>query len=424
MRSYNLPQWLQLEQDRARQQAVAAGYPTKRHEAWRYSPTDKWLDAFKGQTWPEVDALQDSFQLPEELRQLVTGTDAYLVFYNCQFLSAQSKSSLDDQFLAAPLSRVLMSSGRVQDIAKSYLLRKPNPALMAMGWANQSEFKQGAYLQVHSSQKVVILHVYGNQLSVDKQQRFSCQPRNVVHVCSGANTEVVEAHLALNSIEFLINNATDIWLDANAKATFGQVLWLGEEATVVSDLQANLAEDAQLSLVQYICPSQLTRNEVSVDLTARGASVQAYTLTESYGKSHVDNSTYIHHVKGHTTSEQVVKQMVFDQARAVFSGRLLIEQDAQKSNASQINHNLLMSDEAEADSKPQLEVNADDVKAAHGATVGRLQDEELFYLMSRGLSREKATELLTNGFKLDLTARMPAGLVTNVLNNFIQKAKS
>jgi Fe-S cluster assembly protein SufD len=402
---------------------ATAGWPQKRDEAWRYSSADSVSKKQFEQELPD----QSTFVLPSQISDLSAGADFVLYFYNGQFLQSSSKANFQENILVAPLGRVLSSAGRIQDLAKFYLLRKPNEKLKVMGWQNQAQFEQGSFVHVKSAPeqglKIMCVHVYGQLQNADQQKSFAVFPRNVFYFGPQAKVDCIEAHVAVNDLDFYISSATDVWAEKSAQVKFGQVLWAGGEATFVNDLQIQVASEAQLMATQYIKSSELTRNEVEVHLNAPGAAVQMFTTVEGTDKSVADSSTFIHHRQGFTKSEQIVRQMADQDARVSFSGRLLIAQDAQKSDAQQLNHNLVLSPTAEANARPQLEVNADDVKAAHGATVGELQEEEIFYLMSRAIPREQAVALLTQGYRSELIARAPDGWWKNQMLTFVNSGE-
>jgi Fe-S cluster assembly protein SufD len=412
MPTYNCPSWLQAEQEVARHQMVKAGWPHKRDEAWRYSSAD---NIAKKQFQTELPS-QSAFVLPDEIVNLSSEADYVLYFYNGHFVQSSSKANFQENVLVAPLGRVLSSAGRVQDLAKFYLLRKPNEKLKAMGWQNQAQFEEGSFVHVKSAPEQGL---NGQIQKVEQQKSFAVFPRNVFYFGPQSQVDCIEAHIAVNELEYYVSSATDVWVEKSAQVKFGQVLWAGGEASFINDLQVQVASEGQLMATQYIKSSALTRNEVEVHLNAPGATVQLYTTVDGKEKSVVDSSTFIHHRQGFTKSEQNVRQMADDEASVNFSGRLLIAQDAQKSDAQQLNHNLVLSPTAEANARPQLEVNADDVKAAHGATVGQLQEEEIFYLMSRAIPREQALALLTQGYKSELISRAPDGWWKNTMLTFV-----
>jgi Fe-S cluster assembly protein SufD len=419
MPTYNCPSWLQAEQEVARHQMVKAGWPQKRDEAWRYSSAD----IVSKKQFETVLPDQSTFVLPDPILNLSVEADYVLYFYNGHFLQSSSKANFQENVLVAPLGRVLSSAGRVQDLAKFHLLRKPNEKLKALGWQNQAQFEQGSFVHVkvtpEQGLKIMCVYIYGQLQNVDQQKSFAVFPRNVFYFGPQTQVDGIEAHVAVNDLDYYVSSATDVWVEKSAQVKFGQVMWTGGEASFVNDLQVQVASEGQLMATQYIKSSALTRNEVEVHLNAPGAAVQLYTTVEGAEKSVSDSSTFIHHRQGLTKSEQIVKQMADDEASVNFSGRLLIAQDAQKSDAQQLNHNLVLSPAAEANARPQLEVNADDVKAAHGATVGQLQEEEIFYLMSRAIPREQAVALLTQGYKSELISRAPDGWWKSTMLKFI-----
>ena len=156
----------------------------------------------------------------------------------------------------------------------------------------------------------------------------------------------------------------------------------------------------------------MIRNELAVGLAGEGAETELRGLFVGRDRRHVDNHTLVDHAMPHCASNELYKGVLRDRARGVFRGRVVVRPDAQKSDARQSNPNLLLSDRAEIDSKPQLEIHADDVKCSHGSSTGRLDEEALFYLCSRGIGLAEARALLTRGFASEITRGLPLpGLV-------------
>ncbi len=182
----------------------------------------------------------------------------------------------------------------------------------------------------------------------------------------------------------------------------------------------NLEEEASLTTLSYVDGAQLSRHELSINLLGERAEVKSLGLTIAKGEQHVDHRTLIDHQVGHCQSTQIYKSILDDGSRVIFDGQVCIQQKAQKAQSSQINKNLLLSSKAEADSKPQLEILADDVKASHGSTVGQISAEELFYLQSRAVNKDLAVEMLSFGFCVDVLYQIPNDLVQIKL---LEKAK-
>lgn len=169
----------------------------------------------------------------------------------------------------------------------------------------------------------------------------------------------------------------------------------------------------------------LRRHDLQVRLEGEGAETKLNGVVVTQGKQHYDNHTSIDHVAAHCNSEETYRNIAADQSHAIFNGRIHIHQDAQKSNADMNNKNLLLSNGAEIDTKPELEIYADDVKCAHGATIGQLDETSVFYLVSRGIGRRQANVLLTMAFINELVQQIPVEAVRETaqarLNDFFEQ---
>ena len=161
--------------------------------------------------------------------------------------------------------------------------------------------------------------------------------------------------------------------------------------------------------------AEIARNDIHVKLDGTGSECMLNGLYNVDGRQHVDHHTVIDHVSSHSTSREFYKGLLDDEARGIFNGRIIVRPDAQKTDARQTNKNLLLSREALVDSNPQLEIYADDVKCAHGATIGQLDEEALFYLRSRGISLDDARNLLMQGFVQEIADRIQVPSVKKAL---------
>jgi Fe-S cluster assembly protein SufD len=172
-------------------------------------------------------------------------------------------------------------------------------------------------------------------------------------------------------------------------------------------MMASLGCDSRLRHAAFDLGGALVRNDISIDIVHPGASVELYGLYLASGRQHIDNHTRVDHRVGPATSSEEYRGILGDRARCVFNGKAIVHKGADGTDARQANHNLLLSDKAEIDTKPELEIYADDVKCSHGATVGQLDKKALFYLRSRGLDREEAARILTRAFAAVIVARAP-----------------
>lgn len=228
-----------------------------------------------------------------------------------------------------------------------------------------------------------------------------------VTVGEGARVALTETHVAIDDGSFEHKTRSRIVVQKGAQLEHQRLSRLKGAGRLESSAEVKAYRDSQVTLTQLALGGGQVTNHTSAELLESGASAALLGLNLSKGKQHINNTTFVHHRVGHTQSRQLYKNVLAGDSRIDFNGRLLIDEDAQKSDASQFNHNLMLGEFAEANTTPQLEVFADDVKAAHGATVGQLDQDQIFYLMSRGLSRAQSVHFLAEGFLQDIVERMP-----------------
>jgi len=421
MLTFSAPAWLQEEQKAALKKAQEIGLPGIEDESWRYTQLKNFATlGFEKAPVPKTEP-----SVPEEVRRFVSGADYVLYFYNGVYVKKDSHSNMHEGALIVPLSRALMSAGRVQELVRSHLRREPSSQLKGLGWDNFAHFNDGAFLHIGEdgsgeTKKVAVIHIHEGA-----QQPIATYPRNTFFFGSGASAEILEVHVCASpAVEMQVNNSSSWVVSEGARIEVGQIFHLGAETYCFSDTQVRLESQAVAKFFTLNWNGRLVRNEQSFVLEGEGAGAEIYGLSLLNSRSHVDCSSCVHHKASATTSRQLVKNVLMDESRAVFSGRLIIDPKAQKSDASQYNANLLLSERCEADSRPQLEISADDVKAAHGATSGQLNEEELFYLQSRGIPCAQAEKILSLGFQRQVIEKITSPMIRHGVNSLIQNGEA
>lgn len=227
---------------------------------------------------------------------------------------------------------------------------------------------------------------------------FLSLPRNLVVLGNNSKATVVERHITAEGTRVLTNSITELLISDSSELEYSIAQKGNEKNFHVHGLFANLGYESRLKVSSVISGGSLVRNDVRVNLDNENAEVDLSGLYIVNGKSHVDNHTHILHNAPNCKSRECFKGVLSDRGHAVFHGRISVKKDAQNTNSELSNQNLLLSRNAEIDTKPQLEIYADNVKCAHGATVGQLDETAIFYLMSRGISYDIAQRMLTEAF--------------------------
>ena len=208
---------------------------------------------------------------------------------------------------------------------------------------------------------------------------------------------------------------------ANASAELIKIQSIGEKNSLISQEFATVQKDSKLSIHTISTEGNLIRNNINVSLAGEGSECYLNGLFLGSGNQHIDNHTLVNHDVPNCYSNELYKGILTDKAKGVFNGKVIVKQDAQKTNAFQYNGNLLLSDEAQIYSKPELEIYADDVKCSHGSTTGQLNKEALFYLESRGISKEGAKHLLVYAFAQDVLEKISLPELREKIDAYLAK---
>jgi Fe-S cluster assembly protein SufD len=251
--------------------------------------------------------------------------------------------------------------------------------------------------------------------STGEQHPHLVYPRCLVIAEAGSSLTFLEEYESLGLGQVLTNAVTEIWLQDNAQVNHTRIQREHSGAFHIGKTAVSQAKDSR-----YICNAislgaQLSRHHLEVYQAGEQTETMLNGLTVIAGEQVADTHSLLSHTHPYGTSQQLHKCIVSDRSHAIFNGKVLVPQAAQLTNASQLSRNLLLSPRARVDTKPQLEIVADNVKCAHGATVSQLENDEIFYLQSRGLDRDSASQLLVNAFAMDVLNRIPIASVRSRL---------
>ncbi|TMH00493.1 MAG: Fe-S cluster assembly protein SufD, partial [Betaproteobacteria bacterium] len=243
-------------------------------------------------------------------------------------------------------------------------------------------------------------------LFITTQAGLATHCRSLVTTEEGARACIVEQHVSWADQPSLGNHVTRIEIGPGAEIEHHKLQHESAAAFHIATIEARLSERGGFSSSSFALGAALSRADIRVALDAEGASCTLDGLYIADGQRHVDHHTRIDHLKPQGSSRELYKGVLADTARAVFNGRLVVHRDAQRSDAQQSNRNLLLSEQAEVDTQPQLEIYADDVQCGHGATVGQLDADQIYYLRSRGVSEAAARAWLTYAFAAEMIERV------------------
>jgi len=325
-----------------------------------------------------------------------------LVFVNGFF--DEGRSNLEQLPAGVRLERLRRVIEREPARVQSYLDRAAAFEKDSFRALNTAFFEDGAFLCVDPG-VVVAEPIHLVYLSEKMPAAYAVYPRNLLVGGAHSSVPLTETY-AGSTGTYWTNRISDVHLEAGASMDHYLICREAGSACQVGALTANLDRDSRLTTHHLLFGGALVRNQIAVGLHGEGAELYINGLFMADGQQHLDTTIAVDHAAPRCTSNQYVKGMVDGNAHGVFNGSILVRQDAQKTDARQTNRNLLLSGGARVDTKPRLAIYADDVKCAHGATTGQLDEEALFYLQARGIDLESARDLLRYAFAHEILDRM------------------
>jgi Fe-S cluster assembly protein SufD len=390
------PEWLEPIRRAAAESFAATGFPTSRHEEWRFTP----VTAIAQGTWRP--AQPGNGVARDRLSSFRFGHSEWstLVFVNGWFSEALSSiGAVPDGVRVSSLADALQADGA---LLETHLARHAPAETSAFTALNTASFRDGGL--VHVPAGVELPHpVHFLYVTTPEAAGSVAHPRNLIVVGRGARAAVIESYVTLAPGEvYWTNPVTEVAAAEGSWLEHSRIQRESERAHHVGLTQVNQYRDSHYRSFTMAMGAALSRHNLHVRLNAENIETLMYGLYLTQGEQLADNHTAIYHDQPNCRSWEVYKGVLEDRSRAVFNGKVFVRPEAQKTDAKQTNRNLLLSDGARVDTKPQLEIFADDVKCTHGATVGRLDDIALFYTRSRGVPAAAAERLLTYAFAAEV----------------------
>ncbi len=256
-------------------------------------------------------------------------------------------------------------------------------------------------------------------LSTADGEPFVTHPRSLIIAGRNCEASIIETYAGLGRNTYFTNAVTEIVLGENSTLEVDSVQQESDRAFHVGTIHAHLDRSSTLTSTAVSFGGALVRNNVAVVLDGEGAECRLNGLYVASGTQHMDNHTAIDHAKPHCSSHELYKGILDGNSRGVFNGKIFVRKDAQKTDAKQTNKNLVLSESASIDTKPQLEIFANDVRCTHGATIGQLEDESIFYLRSRGLDEKAARLLLISAFAGEVIERIGVETLQATLGDLV-----
>ncbi|RIV35061.1 Fe-S cluster assembly protein SufD [Flagellimonas lutimaris] len=367
------------------------GFPTKKDEAWKYTSL-KGLQKIDFSIFPKQET---ALEYKDVKKYFLHDIDTYkIVFVDgvySSYLSETTHDGVDVCLMSSAFSKPMF-----QQVIEVYF-NKAASKDESLTSLNTAFSKEGAYIYIPKNKMpkkpIQILH-----LATGNEAALMLQPRNLIVAEDNAEVQIIERHQSLTSNEVFTNSVTEIFAGKDAIVDYYKVQNDESTASLVDNTYISQKDSSVVRVHTFSLGGKLIRNNLNfyqngerIDSTLKGVTILG-------DKQHVDHHTLVHHAQPNCESHQDYKGIFGDSSTGVFNGKIIVDKIAQKTDAFQQNNNILLSDKSTINSKPQLEIFADDVKCSHGCTIGQLDEEALFYLRSRGIPKKEAKALMMYAF--------------------------
>jgi len=366
------------------------GFPTKKNEDWKYTALNKVIK----EDFSVFANTENPIEYKDVQPYFIHDIDSYkIIFIDGKYASHLSQTTHEG--IDVCLMSAALSKPKYQAVIENYFNKiATKNGLNAL---NTAFCQEGAYIHIKKNKlaerPIQIIH-----FSTGKEPALLLQPRNLIVVDENAQVQIIERHQSLTENPTLTNSVTEIFAAKRAIIDYYKVQNDKSEASLIDNTFIEQHQESNVAVHTFSFGGKLTRNNLNfyqkgerIDSTLKGVTIIG-------NNQHVDHNTLVHHIEPHCESHQDYKGIFGDSALGVFNGKVVVEKEAQKTNAFQANNNLLVNDKATINTKPQLEIFADDVKCSHGCTIGQLDENAMFYLRARGIPAKEARALLMYAF--------------------------
>ena len=407
------PCWLRSLREDAFAQFCQAGFPTTKDEDWRFTN----VSAIAQTPFVPAQDGREQLRAPGLAPFRIPGAACRLVFVNGRF--APEFSDLGALPAGVKVGGLADLAARDPQAVEPHLGRYVNIRRDTFCALNNALFEDGAC--VYIPRRVVLeAPIYCLFVSLPGAHAAMAHPHNLIVAEAGSQASVVEDYISLGEGTMFSNVVTELVAGEDAVVSHYMIEREDLGSYNISTLRLEQARNANVSSHSVLLGGGLVRNNVHPVLAGEGCECLINGLFLGKGRQHMDNYMLVEHAKPHGSSRQFYNGILDDQAHGVFHGRIIVHKDAQKTDAKQTNRNLLLSDDAQIDTKPQLEIYADDVKCTHGATIGQVEENALFYMRSRGIDEPRARRLLLFAFASECLERMKQEPVREYLKDVVQ----
>lgn len=391
----------------AKKELEALDFPTSRDEYWKYTRIGKIINK------------QYSFGQPEEINitpYLIPDLDAnVLVFVNGFYVPSLSKI---EQQEGVHLSSLNEAKAEGKETLKKHFNQYSKGKSEIFMSINNAFYTDGIYLEID---KNIVANKPYHILNITTGNTTIALTRNIIVTAKGSNLKVIESFVSNNGNENFTNNVSEFFVAENSHLEYNKIQDQENENYHISTEQVYQEANSNFTINTATFSGALIRNNLNIEVDASNCETNLNGLYLGKDKNHIDNHTVVDHKKPHCNSNEVYKGVLDDHSTGVFNGKVFVRQDAQITNAFQQNNNILLSDNANVNSKPELEIYADDVKCSHGSTTGQIDEEAIFYLQSRGISKRNAINLMINAFAKDALEKVSIEALSHYIDNKIEE---
>ena len=387
--------WLEEQRLKALSQFSEQGFPSSHEEEWRYTNVSA---IEKKKFSPTINKTKNLVDI--EWLKLYQLQEAWSVVLVDGHFSAEL-SSLEDLPVDVLVMGMADALQKLPETLENYINQSVNIDENSFIAFNTAWFTDGLFVSVNAKR---ILEKPIQVLHVATQQDVLAATRTVIILDKMAEASIIETYVGYDNA-YLSSTVTEVFVGQNAHLTLYKMQCESEKAYHFGGIYVKQDRDAHFTHHNFAFGALLARSDIHTDLD-HASECELNGLYLGVKRQHIDSHTRINHIKPHGISRELYKGVLDNRARGVFQGRVIVAKDAQQTDSQMNNRNLLLSDDAEADSKPQLEIYADDVKCGHGVTVGQLDEKSIFYLQSRCIDEEAARNILTFAFANEMVDRV------------------
>ncbi|MEO9475906.1 MAG: Fe-S cluster assembly protein SufD [Cyclobacteriaceae bacterium] len=381
------------------------GLPDRKSEAYKYTQISRILE----KNFVELSDQTPSLWSKEECHGSFYPIDEanHIVFINGEWIEDYSVIKSEGSKL---------SFSKISDANLSLLGKVSNSSQDSFAQLNSALFTKGLSIKAAKNSHNIPTLVYQ---FLDTENLTVTFPRILIEAEAGSNTQVYEKSFVKGDSKNLVIGMTEVEVAANAEVRFTKLQQYHSNLFTVQGIYGSQARDSRLYTNTFTFSGALIRNNIVIDIDGENCEGHMNGLYLISGSTHVDNNTTVDHKQPNSFSNELYKGVIDEKARGVFNGKIYVRPDAQKTNAFQSNNNIIMADTATVNSKPQLEIWADDVKCSHGCTTGQLDEDAIFYLRARGISKTRAKALMLNAFAVETLEEIKQDLVQEEIENII-----